>query len=380
MKDKTKIIAFYLPQFHTFPENDRWWGKGFTEWTNTKKAKTLFKGHYQPRTPMNNNYYNLLDDAVKIEQVNLAKKYGIYGFCYYHYWFKDGKKLMEQPLEQMLKNKSIDMPFCLSWANEPWSRRWDGSENEIIMPQEYGGKKEWKEHFEYLYNFFCDDRYIKIENKPIFIIYKPELIPNINEMLDYWNELACEKGIEEVKYIYQYPKFYYMQGKDDTRFSYGIQFEPFFSNGDIEYSMLTRKQKIKFLLKNKYIFLRKFKNKINHVLKKPNIYSYDRTWQNILKNKIIDDKMILGAFVDWDNTARRGKNATCYTGSTPTKFGKYMKELIKKDEIENKKGVIFINAWNEWAEGAYLEPDEKYRYEYLESIKKAISESGQDEK
>lgn len=374
MKKDEKIIAFYLPQFHTFPENDKWWGKGFTEWTNTKRAIPLFKGHNQPRTPLNENYYNLLEDDVKKWQCDLAKEYGIYGFCYYHYWFKDGKKLMEKPLEQMLKNKKIDMPFCLSWANEPWSRRWDGSENEIIMPQEYGGKEEWKKHFEYLYDFFIDERYIKINNQPIFVIYKPELITDINDMLDYWNELAKEKGIEKIQFIYQYPQFHYMEEKDDSRFSFGIQFEPIFSTGDMEYKMLNKKKKIAFLLKNTGIFARKIKNKLKKVLriKRPSTYSYDKVWKRILKTKPANEKMILGAFVDWDNTARRGINAVCYKGANPEKFKEYMSELIIKERNEYHKGMIFINAWNEWAEGAYLEPDEKYGYKYLEAVKEVL--------
>ncbi|MCI9286566.1 MAG: glycosyl transferase [Clostridia bacterium] len=371
-----KIIAFYLPQFHTFPENDKWWGKGFTEWTNTKKAKPLFKGHNQPRTPLNENYYNLLDDEVKKRQVKLAKENGIYGFCYYHYWFKNGKKLMEKPVEQMLKNKEIDMPFCLSWANEPWSRRWDGSENEIIMPQEYGEKEEWKKHFLYLYEFFKDERYIKIDGNPLFIIYKPELIPNLNEMIDYWNELAQQNNFKKIVFAYQYPTFYYLKNKDDSRFTYGIQFEPFFSNGDIEYTMKNKKEKICFLIKNFDILFRKIKNKVYKMLHldKPNLYSYKKTWKRLLNNKPVNDKMIPGAFVDWDNTARRGKNATCYLGANPSKFKTYMKKLVKKTQKEYNKDMIFINAWNEWAEGAYLEPDEKYGYQYLEAIKELIKE------
>lgn len=371
--EKIKIIAFYLPQFHTFPENDEWWGKGFTEWTNTKKAKPLFKGQNQPRIPLNENYYNLLDDDVKKYQAKLAKENGIYGFCYYHYWFKDGKKLMEKPLEQMLNNKEIDIPFCLSWANEPWTRRWDGNENEIIMPQEYGGKKEWKQHFEYLYNFFIDGRYIKIGGNPIFIIYKPELIPNINEMLDYWDMLAKQRGINKIEFIYQYPKFHYMKNKDDSKFSYGIQFEPLFSNGDLNTVSLNKIDEIKFLLRNKSILARKIRNKIYK--NKPKIYSYDDTWTRILETEDTSNKMILGAFVDWDNTARREKNGTCYIGANPQKFKSYMKKLIEKERKEYHKNIIFINAWNEWAEGAYLEPDEKYGYEYLESIKEVTKEN-----
>ena len=153
-----KIIAFYLPQFHNIPENDEWWGNGFTEWTNVKKAKPIFEGHQQPKVPLNNNYYNLLDDNVKVWQADLAKKYGVYGFCYYHYWF-NGKMLLEKPMEQMLENKEVDIPFCISWANEPWTKAWVGDEKKMLIAQEYGQEEEWKEHFMYLLPFFKDERY-----------------------------------------------------------------------------------------------------------------------------------------------------------------------------------------------------------------------------
>ena len=159
-----KIIAFYLPQFHNIPENDEWWGDGFTEWVNVKKAKPLFDGHVQPKEPLNDNYYNLLDDNIKIWQAKIAKEYGVYGFCYYHYWF-NGKLLLEKPMEQMLNNKKIDIPFCISWANEPWTKAWV-NEKKVLIPQSYGGVNEWKEHFDYLLPFFKDERYIKVHNKP----------------------------------------------------------------------------------------------------------------------------------------------------------------------------------------------------------------------
>lgn len=158
-----KLIAFYLPQFHAIPLNDQCWGKGFTEWTNVRKAQALFSGHDQPKIPLDLNYYDLMDDQVKIWQSNLAKKYGIFGFCYYHYWFKHGEKLLEKPAEQMLKNKKIEIPFCFCWANENWSKNWDGGDQEIIMEQDYGGKEEWERHFQYLLNFFQDERYITVD-------------------------------------------------------------------------------------------------------------------------------------------------------------------------------------------------------------------------
>ena len=187
-----KIIPFYLPQFHTIPENDEWWGEGFTEWTNVKKAKPLFEGHDQPRIPLNNNYYNLMDDNVKIWQAKLAKEYGIFGFCYYHYWFKGGRQLLEKPAEQMLKNKEIDIPFCFCWANENWSKNWDGGNREVIMEQDYGSQEDWEKHFRYFVRFFRDERYITVHGKPLLIIYKPEQITDLQQMVVYFRKRAKE--------------------------------------------------------------------------------------------------------------------------------------------------------------------------------------------
>lgn len=198
-----KTIAFYLPQYHTIPENDVWWGKDFTEWTNLKKSTALFDGHYQPRIPENRNYYNLLDDTVKQWQIDLAKKYGIYGFCFYHYWFKGGKKLLERPIEQFLENKSLKMPFCLCWANEPWTRAWDGKTKEVIMPQEYGTEQEWREHFQYLLPFLKDERYIYVDGKPLLVFYKPELIENLKAMIDIWKEMALTAGLPGLTFVVQ---------------------------------------------------------------------------------------------------------------------------------------------------------------------------------
>ena len=182
-----KVLALYLPQYHCFKENDEWWGKGFTEWTNTKKAKPLYRNHYQPKEPLNDNYYDLSNVDVMINQAKLAKKYGVSGFVYYHYWF-NGKKLMEKPLELMRKNKGVDMNYCLSWANEPWTRSWDGKAKEILIDQCYGDKSDWTKHYNYLSNFFSDDRYIKIDNKPVLFIYRINSIENHDEMISLWKK------------------------------------------------------------------------------------------------------------------------------------------------------------------------------------------------
>ena len=186
-----KIISFYLPQFHEIEENNKWWGKGFTEWINVKKGKKLFKNHFQPFMPLNNNYYNLLDKETVEWQTELAEKYRVYGFCYYHYWF-EGKKILEKPAENLLKWRDINQKFCFCWANHSWKKTWNGL-NEILIEQTYGNKDKWKEHFNYLLQFFKDERYIKIDNKPVFMIFQPENIERLDEIIDFFN-VECIKN------------------------------------------------------------------------------------------------------------------------------------------------------------------------------------------
>ena len=378
-----KIIAFYLPQFHDIPENDEWWGKGFTEWVNVKKAQPLYKGHEQPRIPMNENYYNLLDDNVKIWQANIAKEYGIYGFCYYHYWF-GGKLLLEKPMEQMLKNPKVDIPFCISWANEPWTKAWV-NESKVLIPQFYGGKKEWKEHFDYLLPFFKDNRDIKEDNKPLFIIYRAEVIDCLNDMLDYWTELARQNGFSGMKYAYQNLTFDLMPNRDDSRFDYNIEFQPSYAWNDLNNKSAVQKSKL-------WNFLRSVKRRIyaetekrlgfdlrryfNHKGKEKNASvlktDYDEAWKAILEHIPENEKNIPGAFVGWDNTPRKGHRGQVYIGDTPEKLNKYMSKQIQRAKSIYKKDMIFMYAWNEWAEGGYLEPDERTGYKNLEAIRDAL--------
>ena len=213
-----KIIAFYLPQFHEIPENNEWWGNGFTEWVNVKAAKPLFKGHEQPRIPLNKNYYNLLDNNTIRWQIDLAKKYGVYGFCFYHYWF-DGHMLLQKPMEIMKNDSNLNIPYCICWANENWTNAWKADGNvKTLIQQKYGDKEEWKKHFLYLLSFFKDPNYILEDNKPFFVIYRPEIIPCLNNMLDYWQELAKENGFNGIVFAYQQLSFHLMQNRDDSKF------------------------------------------------------------------------------------------------------------------------------------------------------------------
>lgn len=373
-----KIIPFYLPQFHTIPENDEWWGKGFTEWTNVKKAQPIFSGHDQPRVPLNKDYYNLLDDNIKIRQTELAKKYGIFGFCYYHYWFKDGKKLLEKPAEQMLKNKNIDFPFCFSWANENWSKNWDGGNREVIMRQDYGKEEDWENHFAYLLPFFKDKRYITVHGKPLFIIYKPEQIIYLYQMINYFRKRAVEEGFPGLCMAFQFPTYYGDMFYRDDIFDYRIGFEPVYSRSAhaIRQSSNAKVARVRKLFGEDMIS--KYRVRKNADLsggggksQTASLYFYDETWEKILNNQWTNE-FLPGAFVDWDNTPRN-KHGVLYADFSIGKFEKYMKQLVQRAGKE-KKPMIFINAWNEWGEGAFLEPDEKYRYQKLEAVKKALEE------
>lgn len=372
-----KIIPFYLPQFHTIPENDEWWGEGFTEWTNVKKAKPLFEGHDQPRIPLNNNYYNLMDDNVKIWQAKLAKEYGVFGFCYYHYWFKGGRQLLEKPAEQMLKNKEIDIPFCFCWANENWSKNWDGGNREVIMEQDYGSQEDWEKHFQYFVQFFRDERYITVHGKPLLIIYKPEQIIDLQQMVAYFRKRAKEEGFPGLCCAFQFPMYYADMYYRGDIFDYRIGFEPVYSRNVEKLGRLGTAKKVellrKFLGENAVsAYRRSRQRKSGGNWGKPqnlSMYFYDETWEKILNNQWTKE-FFPGAFVDWDNTPRN-KHGVMYEGFSIEKFGEYMRRLVKRAEKE-KKPMIFINAWNEWGEGAFLEPDEKYGYQKLEAIRKAL--------
>lgn len=363
-KDKLKPIALYLPQFHSIKENDEWWGKGFTEWTNVKKANPLFKGHYQPHIPLNNNYYDLTQNEVLVAQAALAKQYGIYGFCFYHYWF-NGKLLLEKPIERMLNAGKPDFPFCLCWANENWTRRWDGYETDILIKQEYSLKDDY-DHIQYLIPFFKDKRYIKIEGKPVYMMYRSELHPNINEAAELWRSEAKKAGFDDL-YLIRVENFERNLDPQTHGFDAGMEFAPDFSlKGD-------KAAKSNLLA---YSF-----NKLLHFtsIKKSGIFehavhSYPRVVENMIKKEKPNYKYFRCISPSWDNSARRKKNALIYVNSTPQLFKKWVQKM-KQHTIENfqeNERLLFINAWNEWGEGCHLEPDEKWGTAYLEAFQEAM--------
>lgn len=360
-----KLIAFYLPQFHEIVENNQWWGKGFTEWTNIKKAKPLFEQHHQPRIPLKENYYDLSDLNEIKNQIKLAKKYGIEGFCFYHYWF-DGKLLLQKPVKMLLDNKDINFKYCFSWANEPWTRSWDGKTREILIDQHYGTEENWQKHFDYFINFFKDKRYIKIDNKPILLIYKADHIPNLNKMLDFFNQKAKENELQGVYFIYtnrgtkKKPQF--------SSFSAQVEFEP-------TYTLYTSNN-FSLWLRRLYRYFIKLINKIFKKKLLTNIPRDVRTvFSKSIKNKPLTKEIlsIPGAFVSWDNSPRRGNEASIMKNFDLFDFEEYLLNKMLKAKEVYKSEYLFINAWNEWCEGTYLEPDQKYGYGYLESVHSAIT-------
>ncbi|MDP3588872.1 MAG: glycoside hydrolase family 99-like domain-containing protein [Sulfuricurvum sp.] len=352
-----KIIAFYLPQFHEIEENNQWWGKGFTDWTNVKKAKPLFPKHHQPNEPLNDNYYNLLDNKTMQWQANIAQQYGVYGFCYYHYWFK-GKKLLEKPLDKMLLDPEITIPFCFSWANEPWTRAWDGQDEDILMYQDYGDINDWKAHFDYLLPFFLDKRYMYEQGKPIFLIYRTSNIPQLDQMLALWDMLAKQAGLKGIYLVETLSSF---QNKPYATHSNAVvEFEPNFTAHD------------------KLSFIDKVFVKLIPMVTGVSIQRYDLYWKFILNRipTIVSNRQTIpGAFINWDNTPRKGKKGLVFLGASPKKFEKYLSLQLKRAKSVYKSSFVFINAWNEWAEGSYLEPDKKYQYQMLEALQSALAKS-----
>ncbi|MCT1402773.1 glycosyl transferase [Paenibacillus sp. LC231] len=349
-----KLIAFLLPQFHRIPENDAWWGEGFTEWTNTRKARALYPKHHQPNEPLNEYYYDLTSSAARLRQAELAKTYGIYGFCYYHYWFR-GKRLLETPIKQVMSSKEPDLPFCLSWANESWTRRWDGGDQQILLKQDYGTEQDWEQHFDELLPAFQDERYIRIDNKPLFILYRPEHIPCCAEMVRYWRNLAISCGLDGL-YIVQTLGGFPTSPLDI--FDASLEFEPHytFAHGSMErlwsHTLVGDQQHLMF--------------------------DYDYVWDGMINRSHQRNgrKVFPGAFVKWDNTPRLGVRGLSCLGASPEKFGWYLAKQIKRSIHLYHSEFLFINAWNEWAEGAYLEPDKRYGYQYLEAVKQALKSNG----
>lgn len=368
---KPKIIAFYLPQYHPTPDNDKWWGKGFTEWTNVGKAEPLFPGHYQPKVPADLGYYDLRLPEVREAQAELAREAGIYGFCYYHYWFGNGKEELELPFNEVLRLGKPDFPFMLCWANESWHKKfWDkdgkGSSKEMLIEQTYPGKEDIKNHFYRLLPAFKDKRYIKIGGRNAFMIYKPFLYSEVKTFISIWQGLANENNL---------PPFYFIAQKQ--------------SNKELPYDEISILNKYKELgfdalnivrlydARNEVSLLYRGWNYIKRLIfRQPNVFPYSRIIPNLHKSNDGHKNIFPTIIPNWDHTPRSGINGLVFQNATPCLFKKHLTNVLSiiQNKDNDEDNVVFIKSWNEWGEGNYIEPDLKNGKAYLHVLKECLRE------
>jgi lipopolysaccharide biosynthesis protein len=354
-----KPIAFYLPQFHPIPENDAWWGKGFTEWRNVVKARPRFEGHYQPHLPADLGFYDLRLPEARAAQAELAKSHGIHGFCYYHYWF-NGQRLLERPFDEVLNSGKPDFPFCLCWANENWTRRWDGKDEDILMEQVYHPQAD-REHMRWLAKAFSDPRYIRIDNKPLFLVYRASSLPSPKETTDIWRKEALKLGIGEI-FLARVESFPSEQFTPyDIGFDAAVEFQP-------DWQRLGKP-----IQNGKKWDFRRTLGLAEKAYGENKVFLYSEIVNRMIRKVEPEYLRFPGITPSWDNTARRLSGATILHSSTPELYGTWLRSIIervKKNPATN--GFFFINAWNEWAEGNHLEPCEKWGRQYLEKTKSII--------
>lgn len=356
-----KIIAYYLPQYHPIPENDTWWGKGFTEWTNVTKAKPLFKYHEQPKLPSELGFYDLRVSETREQQAEMAKSAGVYGFCYWHYWFGNGKRLLERPFNEVLESGKPDFPFCLAWANESW-KGFDHGLNgrNVLIEQIYPGLEDYKAHFFSLLSAFKDKRYIRIDDKPLFLIYKP-MDFEVNEFIRIWRKLAKEHGL--VDFFFVGLCTWADQKSIDSIFEVGVDAVNTIRMEDYKLHSFPRKK-----------IIEKIKSKINaYRYRIPRIIDYGFASQYFSNQYDKSENIFPTIISGWDHSPRTGNKGLIMTDYTPDKFGKHVSEIFELLKSKNEKNqIVFLKSWNEWAEGNYIEPDLKYGNQFLIELKNRI--------
>ena len=354
---KPRLIAFYLPQFYPTTENDEWWGKGFTEWTNVGRAKPLFKGHYQPRVPADLGYYDLRIPKVRIQQAEMAKEAGIEGFCYWHYWF-NGRRLLDRVFTEVVDSGKPNFPFCLCWANHSWYQKtWDPDKpNKLLIEQTYSGIDDYIAHYNAMLPAFKDSRYIKVDGKLLFAVYAPLEIPDVKLFIEIWNRLAKENGLAG---------FYFVG------FTFGVKniktiLELGFDSVTVDY-IYDAYAFHTFPLK---IFLEKIKRKI---LKIPRLLEYEQYMDCVLSEYQLGSNIHPCLLPNFDHSPRSAHRGCIIVGNTPEKWGKLCRQMFNKLQTRSQQeNLLFVKSWNEWGEGNYLEPDLKYGRKYVEMTKQAI--------
>jgi lipopolysaccharide biosynthesis protein len=362
-----RAIAFYLPQFHPIPENDEWWGKGFTEWRNVTKARPRFPGHYQPHLPADLGFYDLRLPEVREAQADMARQHGIHGFCYYHYWF-NGRRILERPFSEVLASGKPDFPFCLCWANENWTRRWDGYEAHVLLRQNYSAEDD-ANHIRSLIPALKDSRYIRVQGKPLVLIYRAELLPEPAATVGIWQREALDAGL---------PGLYLARVESYNSVAKGITAVDFGFDADVEFAPFSWR-----------LGGRKFDHPLGRALTRLNLMP-----DAFRLHKVIDYSTMVKGMLSrqrpfgarfhcvtpgWDNSARREAGASIFHGSTPNLYENWLKTVVERTSVERSgdERIVFINAWNEWAEGNHLEPDLEWGDAYLRATLAGLSASGE---
>jgi lipopolysaccharide biosynthesis protein len=375
---KARLIAFYLPQFHPIPENDEWWGKGFTEWTNVAKAKPLFKGHYQPHLPADLGFYDLRVPEVREAQARLAKDAGIEAFCYYHYWFA-GKRLLERPFSEVVTSGQPDLPFCLCWANQTWTGIWHGTPNKILIEQTYPGAADNQKHFEALRSAFLDPRYLRVDGRPVFVIYRPTEFPNAKEFIQQWQQLAQASGLPGIHFVAHLTNF-----EADWDFK-SCGFDSCVVVSTLKFITLSMR---KLAFGTKAANARKqnsdttrgalahgFWRRYRALFGKFNNVAYYRHAQPFLLADCKNKPNVYPCITpNWDNTPRSNSRGVVLHESTPELFRLHLRQAL--DLVASRapdQRLVFVKSWNEWAEGNYLEPDQKFGHAYLDVLKEEVT-------
>ncbi len=360
--EAVRLIAFYLPQYHPIPENDQWWGRGFTEWTNVTRGRPQFRGHYQPHLPADLGFYDLRLPEVRQAQADLAREYGVYGFCYYHYWF-NGRRLLERPFQEVLESGKPDFPFCLCWANEKWTREWDGLSDHVLLEQEHSLEDD-RRHVRWLADVFADKRYIRVDGKPLFLVYRALLLPKPRETTALWREEAHKRGIGELLLgrVESFP-----DEQTDPReqgFDVAVEFQPDWAR----LGWLQRRGA--FWRAAAAVGLASKAYQANYV------FNYAAIVRAMVEKGDPAYPRFPCVMPSWDNTARaRTRPATIIKGAAPELYERWLTAVVARARRRTGPRVVFVNAWNEWGEGNHLEPDQRFGRGFLEATRRALHDA-----
>ena len=361
---RVRAIAHYLPQYHPIPENDEWWGKGFTEWTHVVRAKPLFRGHVQPHLPADLGFYDLRVPETRQAQADLAREHGVEAFCYWHYWFA-GKRLLERPFNEVLESGEPDFPFCLGWANHSWSAAWIGLPERVFLEQTYPGREDYEKHFYALFPAFMDHRYIRVEDKPLFLVFKPHLIPEPKAFTDQWRELAAKSGLKGIFFMgiacspwNRSPWTAEEYGFDGCLTTAGMS--PVKTLDNPELAMAQRKT---------------ISQLIRGIIHRPVIRRYEAFVRNAFDPSPLPPEFYPAALVNWDNTPRHDHSrGVVLQGCNPESFRVHLRDAVSRvvdRDMEHR--LVFLKSWNEWAEGNYLEPDQEFGRGFLEVVREEVT-------